>query len=260
MIEKKILAEKMKRFEIQEYVRQNLKRVGLSDTKLQMTPLGEKVIIYASRPGLIVGRKGQSIKRLTNTLKKKFNLENPQIEINEIENLNFDANIVAERIANSLEKFGSARFKGVGHKAMEDVMNAGALGIEILISGKVPSSRAKRWRFYQGFLKKSGDVAVTQVKTAYTQAQLKSGTLGIQVRIMPPDVILPDKIKMRESSDETQVQQDATAKKETGVEEGKEDQKKKRRSQQRARKSKAKKEAGAEEGKEEAVKEDTHEN
>ncbi len=237
MIEKKILAEKIKRFEIQEYVRNNLKRVGLSDTKLQMTPLGEKVIIYASRPGLIVGRKGQSIKRLTNTLKKKFNLENPQIEINEVEDINFDANIVAERIANSLEKFGSARFKGVGHKAMEDVMNAGALGIEILISGKVPSSRAKRWRFYQGFLKKSGDVAVTQVRTAYAQAQLKSGTLGIQVRIMPPDVVLPDKIKIKNADGEA-----PGAEEQVKTDVHKEEQKKKKRASTRTKKPKVKKE------------------
>src|SRR3989338_3957706 len=155
MIDKKILADKIKKFEIQEYIRNNLKRVGLSFTELQMTPLGEKVIIHASRPGLIVGRKGQSIKKLTIALKKNFNLENPQIEIAEVENVNLDPSIVGERIANSLEKFGSARFKGVGHKTMEDVMNAGAMGVEILISGKIPSSRAKRWRFYQGFLKKS---------------------------------------------------------------------------------------------------------
>lgn len=202
MIDKKILADKIKKFEIQEYIRNNLKRVGLSFTELQMTPLGEKVIIHASRPGLIVGRKGQSIKKLTIALKKNFNLENPQIEIAEVENVNLDPSIVGERIANSLEKFGSARFKGVGHKTMEDVMNAGAMGVEILISGKIPSSRAKRWRFYQGFLKKSGDVATTGVKVAYTEAQLKTGTIGIQVRIMPPDVKLPDKIKVLDKAKE----------------------------------------------------------
>ena len=190
MIVRKIVDQQLKEFEIQEYVCDSLKRVGLSGVKLQMTPMGEKIIISASRPGMIVGRKGQSIRRLTSTLKRKFNLENPQIEINEIQDVNVDANIIAERIANSLEKFGPMRFKAIGHKAMEDVMNAGALGIEILISGKIPSSRAKKWRFYQGYLKKSGTVATEGVKTAYRAAQLKSGTVGIQVRIMPPDTVL----------------------------------------------------------------------
>lgn len=197
MIVRKIVDQQLKEFEIQEYVCDSLKRVGLSGVKLQMTPMGEKIIISASRPGMIVGRKGQSIRRLTSTLKRKFNLENPQIEINEIQDVNVDANIIAERIANSLEKFGPMRFKAIGHKAMEDVMNAGALGIEILISGKIPSSRAKKWRFYQGYLKKSGTVATEGVKTAYRAAQLKSGTVGIQVRIMPPDTILPDDISIK---------------------------------------------------------------
>ena len=197
MSTRKIVNQKIKEYQIQEFVKESLNQVGLSNTKLQMTPLGEKIIIAASRPGLIVGRKGQSIKKLTQTLKKKFGLENPQIEINEVEAPNLDANIVAERISNSLERFGSQRFKGVGHKCMEDVMNAGALGIEILISGKVPSSRAKRWRFYQGYLKKSGDIAIEGVRKAYANAQLKTGTVGIQVRIMPPDLTLPDTITFK---------------------------------------------------------------
>ena len=89
-------------------------------------------------------------------MKDIFNLENPQVEISEVEIPDLDANIVAERIVNSLERYGHQRFKGIGHKAMEDVMRAGALGIEILISGKIPSDRSKSWRFYQGYLKKSG--------------------------------------------------------------------------------------------------------
>ena len=194
MIERSIVAQKIKEYEIEEYIRGNLKRVGLGSSQLKKTPLGDKVLLSASRPGLIVGKKGQNIKLLTKTLKKRFGLENPEIEINEVTNPNLDAQIVAERIANSLERFGSARFKGVGHKVMEDVMSAGALGIEILISGKVPSTRAKTWRFYQGYLKKSGDIAVMQVRKAYSRANLKTGVIGIQVRIMPPDTKLPDKV------------------------------------------------------------------
>ena len=86
---------------------------------------------------------------------------------------------------------------GIGHKVMDDVMKAHALGIEILISGKVPSSRAKRWRFYQGYLKKSGEIALTGVDTAYSIAKLKTGVVGIQVRLMQPDLVLPDNIKIR---------------------------------------------------------------
>lgn len=197
MIERKIVRDRMKEFLIEKYIAENLQKVGYSRTKVQKTPLGEKIIIYASRPGLIVGRKGLNIKNLTKNLKNKFKLENPQLEINEIEKADLDAQIVAEKIQSTLERFGSKRFKGVGHKSMGEVMKSGALGCEILITGKIPSSRSKRWRFYQGYLKKSGDVAVSQVNTAYTYAQLKSGTVGIQVRIMLPDTKLPDLVDMK---------------------------------------------------------------
>ena len=142
MIERKFVAQRIKEFQIQEYIEDNLKRVGHSHTKMQRTPLGDKIIIFASRPGLIVGRQGHNIKALTTTLKSKFNLENPQIEINEVEDINLDAQIIAERIANSLERFGPQKFKAIGHKTMKDVMSAGALGIEVILSGKIPSARA----------------------------------------------------------------------------------------------------------------------
>lgn len=197
MIERKFIAEKVKEFQIQQYIDQTLKNVGHSSTKLVRTPLGEKIIIHASRPGLVVGKKGENIKKLTSTLKRKFNLENPQIEIAEVTEPNLDAQIVAERIASTLERFGIQKFKAIAHKTLQDVMGAGALGIEIRISGKVPSARAKSWRFYQGYLKKCGNVALTQVKRAKTFATLRPGTVGVKVAIMPPDVKLPDDIEVK---------------------------------------------------------------
>lgn len=194
MIEREFVAAKIKEFQIQEYISDSLKNVGHSHTKVQKTPLGEKIIIFTSRPGLIVGRKGQNITKLTKALKKKFNLENPQIEISEVGAPNLDARIVAERIASSLEKFGSKRFKGILHKSMEDTLQSGAFGIEILLSGKVPSARAKSWRIFGGYMKKCGNIAQVQVLKAQARALLKSGIIGIKVSIMPRDVILPDDI------------------------------------------------------------------
>jgi len=209
MIERKFVAQKIKEFQIEEYITQSLENVGHSHTKMVKTPLGEKIIIFTSRPGLIVGRKGQNIKQLTKTLKRKFNLENPQIEISEVEIPNLDSNIVAEKIVDALEKFGSEKFKAIGHRIMTEVMNAGALGIEIIISGKVPSARAKSWRFYSGYLKKCGDIALG-VRKSNAQAQLKTGIIGVKVSIMPPDIILPDDIDILEYK-ETKVEEIASA-------------------------------------------------
>jgi small subunit ribosomal protein S3 len=75
-------------------------------------------------------------------------------------------------------------------------MNAGALGIEIIISGKIPSSRAKSWRFYAGYLKKCGDISLEGVNKANAQAKLKTGVVGVKVRIMPPGTKLPDKVEL----------------------------------------------------------------
>ncbi|MBI2654677.1 30S ribosomal protein S3 [Candidatus Woesearchaeota archaeon] len=224
LIERKFVAQKIKEFQIQEYITQNLENVGHSHTKMVKTPLGEKIIIYASRPGLIVGRKGHNIKQLTRTLKKKFEMENPQIEISEVENPNLDASIVAEKIVDALEKFGSEKFKAIGHKIMTDVRKSDALGIEIVISGKVPSARAKSWRFYSGYLKKCGDIALS-VRKANAQAQLKTGIIGVKVSIMPPDIKLPDDIEIVEQ-------------RETKIEEIKEEQKETREKPKRKRKKK----------------------
>lgn len=196
MIERKFVADNIKEFQIKEFVKQNVGRVGLSDVKLMKTPMGEKIVISASRPGLVVGRSGSNISKITKQLKKEFKLENPQIEIEEVKELGIDANIIAELIAGSMERYGSARFKGIGHKAMTNVMDSGALGVEILMSGKIPSSRAKTWRFYKGYLKKCGDLSVSGVKKAYAIASLKTGVVGVKVSIMPADLKLPDKITL----------------------------------------------------------------
>ncbi len=196
MIERKFIAQKIKEYQIQEYIDKNLKNVGHSHTKMVKTPLGEKIVLYASRPGLIVGRKGANIKELTKNFKKIFGLENPQIEISEVKDINLDANIVAEKITDSLERFGSQKFKAIGHKVMQDVMSAGALGIEIIVSGKIPSSRAKSWRFYSGYLKKCGDISIVGVDKAHAQAKLKTGVVGVKVSIMPPGTKLPDKVEL----------------------------------------------------------------
>ncbi|MBS3133492.1 30S ribosomal protein S3 [Candidatus Woesearchaeota archaeon] len=204
MIERDFVKQKKNEFQLKEFITATLKNVGHSYTELQRTPLGEKVIIHTSKPGLIVGRKGQNISKLTELLKTRFKLENPQVEISEVEHPEFVANIVGERIASAIERFGSNRFKGIMHKTMSDVLAAGARGVEIRLSGKLPGARAKSWRIYGGYLKKSGDAAITHVSKSCTVAKLKSGVIGIQVSILPPGITMPDTIKFIEQIKETE--------------------------------------------------------
>ncbi|MFW5865607.1 MAG: 30S ribosomal protein S3 [Nanoarchaeota archaeon] len=223
MIERKFVAQNYKEFRIKEFVKESLNRVGLSEVKLKRTSTGERIIVSASRPGLVVGRGGSKIQGLTRDLKKKFDLENPQIEIEEIKEFNANAAVVAESIVNQLERFGSKRFKGIGHKAVDAVMQSGALGVEILISGKIPSSRSKTWRFVEGYMKKCGDLAISGVDTAIEKAVLKTGTVGIQVRIIPGDTKLPDQVSFGEAVTEKELGQTEESAKESSPEASEQD-------------------------------------
>ncbi|HLD00435.1 MAG TPA: 30S ribosomal protein S3 [Candidatus Nanoarchaeia archaeon] len=196
MIEREFISQKTKEFYIKKYIENKLSGVGISSIKLKKIPLGEKIIIHTNKSSIIVGSKGSNVKDLTRELKKEFNLDNPQIEINEVKDIFLDASLVADRIVNSLERFGSNRFKSIGHKIMENILKSGAVGVEIIISGKIPGARAKSWRFYQGYLKKCGDIAVSGVRKAQKSALLKSGIIGIKVAIMPADLVLPDTIEI----------------------------------------------------------------
>ena len=189
MEERKTVKFKKDEFAVKEYIKKSVGKGKLSKVRIEYTPVGEKVIISTHKPGLIIGKGGEKILELTNVLKKQFKLENPHIEIEEITRPEFDARIIADEIALSLERFGPLKFKVTVYKSLEKIMKAGALGTEIRLSGKLPSSRARTWRFAQGYLKKTGESA-NVVDRAQARAETKPGTIGIKVAILSPDAIL----------------------------------------------------------------------
>ena len=198
MIEKTIIKDRVKQKRIQEYIADVIGQSKYSYAEIKKTPLGEQIIIHTTRPGLVVGRSGSNIVSLTSRLKKKFKLENPQVEVAEILNPNTNPRSVAEKIVSHFDRFGTKGFKMIGYRELENIMHAGALGAEIVISGRgVPSSRSKTWRFQAGYLKKSGNISESYVKRAITAANLRSGSVGIRVSILPADVKLPDKITLK---------------------------------------------------------------
>src|SRR3989338_711331 len=198
MIERQIVAQKSKERAIEEFVFSYLGKLSCSHIKMQRTPMGEKVSVYTSRPGLIVGKKGANIKKLTDLLKTKFNMENPQLEVVEITNPFVDAASVTRSLISGFERFGPKRFKAMAYRALDDALKAGARGIEIVIGGRgVPSERAKSWRFSAGYLKKSGDISANYVDRCYESCNLRSGTIGIKVSILHPEVALPDEVKFK---------------------------------------------------------------
>lgn len=208
MIERKILKAKSLEFTILEFIKRTLGDVPIKEVNFEKTPLGERVTIFTSAPGLVIGREGSNIKKLTLLLKDKFNFENPQIKIGEIDNMFLSASVVAKNMANDLARYGSQKFKLTGFKALTNIMNSGAMGVEIKISGKLPSARAKSWRFSKGYLKKTGYVSDFLIDHAIESVTLKTGVVGIKVSIMLPNTPLPDKIIYHTDDSNIQISDD----------------------------------------------------
>jgi len=195
MEEKKFVQFKKEEFAVKEYVKNSLGKGRISSVRIEYTPVGEKIIVATNKPGLVIGRRGERINELTSVLKKRFKLENPHIEILEIIKQEFDSQIIADEIAIALERLGSIKFKIIAYKTLQKIMSAGALGVEIRLSGKLPSERAKSWRFASGYLKKVGDTAKI-VDKAQAVGKTIAGIVGVKVAILSPDKKIHDQIKV----------------------------------------------------------------
>ncbi len=197
MEERKFVQFKKDEFSVKEYVKNSLGKGRISSVRVEYTPVGEKIIVATNKPGLVIGRRGERIDELTTVLKRRFKLENPHIEILEITKPEFDAQIIADEIALALERLGSLKFKIIAYRMLQRIMDAGALGAEIILSGKLPSERARSWRFASGYLKKTGDTAKI-VDKAQALGKTVAGIVGVKVAILSPEKKIHDQIKIDE--------------------------------------------------------------
>ena len=193
---KHFISESVKKAQIDEFLQKELENAGYGGVEITRTPLGTHVVIYAMRPGVVIGRGGESIRQLAKTLEEKFGLPNPQISVAEIEVPELNAYIVASRIAAALRR--GVHFRRAGFWALNQIMEAGALGVEITISGKLRTERARTEKFRAGYMPKSGDPAMKYVRKAVTHVQLKPGVFGVKVQILPPNVKFPDEVEILE--------------------------------------------------------------
>ena len=182
-IEKVFVKEGIRESQLEEYLRDMFDRAGYSHTETQRTPMGTRIIVFAHRPGLIIGKSGRRIQELTEDIKVRFGLDNPLVDVKEVDHPLLDPNIVAKRIAKALEK--GIQFKKVCNFYLDEVLGAGAIGITIRVAGKLAGAERSRFaKFRKGFVAHSGDYAEKLVAKGYTKAMLKPGLVGIQVRIM----------------------------------------------------------------------------
>ena len=196
MIEKDFVKEGLKRTRIDEYLETKLERAGYGGMDIQVTPVGTMVIVYAEKPGMVIGRGGKTVRAITKTLKNNFDLENPQVEVKEVDVPELNPRIMAHKVVAMLQR--GMQFRRVAYSIIRRIMSAGAQGVEVTISGKIRGSESACAKFNEGYIKKCGEPSIKYVKEGFATVQLKPGVLGIYVRIMPPEVTLPDNIEISE--------------------------------------------------------------
>jgi small subunit ribosomal protein S3 len=195
-VNKFFIRDSLRKNEIDEYLASELKRAGYSRAEVTKTPLGTRIVIYAARPGMVIGRRGQSIRDLTGVFAEKFGLENPQISVASVDTPELVPEVVASQIAQALQR--GVHFRRAAYWSLQRIMNSGARGAEITIRGKLSTERARYEKFKDGYLPRCGDPALKAVRAAVTEIQLKQGLFGINVKILPADAKFPDQIRLKE--------------------------------------------------------------
>ncbi|MFX0003335.1 MAG: 30S ribosomal protein S3 [Candidatus Hodarchaeota archaeon] len=193
---KNFIEQGIKLMQINEYLRSELIRAGFAGVELQRTPLGVRITLKTSRPGLVIGKGGKRIQEITDVLQDQFGLEMPQIEVEEVAEPDLDAQIMAERLAYSLDR--GRHYRRAGYYILRKVMDAGARGVEIIVSGKVTSQRARTQIFRAGTMSKSGQPAQEGVDKGVAQCIQKSGVLGVIVKIMRANTKMGDDVKIKD--------------------------------------------------------------
>ena len=193
-IVKEMMEERVRRVQVHDYVQKKTTRAGFGGLSIQRTPLGTHVRISAERPGLVIGRKGSDIQRLTDELERKFGYENLQVEAGEVNRFALNPLIMAAKVANALER--GWNYRRAGNSMLQRIMDAGARGCQITIAGKLTGLRHRTEKFLSGHIKFCGETALELMDVGIAQAKLKPGTIGVKVAIMKPNAKLPDEIEV----------------------------------------------------------------
>ncbi|MFT4891486.1 MAG: small subunit ribosomal protein S3 [Halobacteriales archaeon] len=197
--EQQFIDDGLQRSQIDEFFADELGRAGYGGMDIAKTPMGTQIVLKAEKPGMVIGKGGENIRKITTALEERFDLEDPQIDVQEVDEPDLNARIVADRLANALER--GWYFRKAGHTTLERIMDAGALGAEIVLAGKVTGARSRVEKFNSGYIKHNGEPAETIVDDGQSVAVMKLGTIGVNVKIIPPEAELPDDFEIHEDVD-----------------------------------------------------------
>ena len=210
---KSILTTQRSYADLDEFFEKELRDAGYGGLEVQKSPMGTTLKVYVARPGLAIGRRGTGIKDLTDKVAVRFQFPNPQIAVTEVENPELNARIMAARIAQIVSR-GTA-FRRAAQWSVNNIMNAGAAGVEISVAGKLRSDRSHGEKYRAGIIPKSGDTADRSVSGATTDVLMKLGLYGIKVKIalkdaLPPDFTLKEDVKTEEKKEDATTQGEGT--------------------------------------------------
>ncbi|GGN97286.1 MULTISPECIES: 30S ribosomal protein S3 [Haloarcula] len=194
--EQQFIEDGLQRTQIDEFFAEELGRAGYGGMDVAKTPMGTQIVLKAEKPGMVIGKGGKNIRKITTELEDRFDLDDPQIDVQEVEEPDLNARIVADRLGNALER--GWYFRKAGHTTIDRIMEAGAKGAEIVLSGKVTGARSRVEKFNRGYIKHNGEPAEDIVDSGVGVAVMKLGTIGVRVKIIPPNAELPDDFEIYE--------------------------------------------------------------
>lgn len=175
---------------LRDFLRATIKESGFSHVDISKTPTGTRVALHVTRPGIVIGRKGTGIRELTERLEKDFGLKNPQIAVNEISEPELTASVMCNRLASLIER-GTA-FRRATMWTLQQIMNAGAMGVQITVSGKLRGDRSTFEKHSAGILPRAGHKAKVAVDEDIAHVPTPMGYIGVRIRIARKERYIPD--------------------------------------------------------------------
>lgn len=192
-VERKFVKNGLDKSQLAEYFSKQLERAGYGGMNINRTPMGTQVTIFAEKPGMIIGKGGRTIHKLTHDLEAVFHVDNPQIDVQEVKIPELNAQMMASRLAGAIER--GLYFRKAGHNMLRRIMESGALGCEIDIAGKLTGPRKRTEKFVAGNMLHAGNPAMELVDKGFAVAIKKLGVIGCRVRLIRPTVKLPGRFK-----------------------------------------------------------------
>ena len=175
---------------LKDYLREKIKDAGFENVEVSKTPTGTRVVLHVTRPGIVIGRKGTGIKELTEKLETDFGLKNPQIAVEEITKPELSPEVMCNRMASHLER-GTA-FRRATMWTIQQIMEGGAMGTEITISGKLRGDRSAFEKHSQGILPRAGHHADVIVSEDIAHVETPMGLIGVRIRIAKKERLIPE--------------------------------------------------------------------